>query len=296
MRNQAVGIIMEMQEARCNLLISGGLQTVSANSLPPPDANKLRVVAISDTHLVHDQLQLPDGDVLVHAGDILTESLLRHVDDKRGARGTLSRLFGGSDGEESSPQFVASEKGVALFEKFAQWFCNQKHTFKVLIAGNHDGVLEAMGAERIRAILDKFTAKGQEGSIVYLEHEHAELPGCIKVFGSPFGHWGSHNNAFSATEDHVLQLDSDLDILVTHSPPVLPSRDGGLRKHGNVVDLLSKTQCQLSISGHCHWAYNAYYPQGHSKTAYIVASSCDSKWQKGMSLQGERYDKVGVST
>ena len=30
----------------------------------------MRIVAISDTHGLHDTLTIPDGDVLVHAGDI----------------------------------------------------------------------------------------------------------------------------------------------------------------------------------------------------------------------------------
>jgi predicted phosphodiesterase len=59
-------------------------------------AGATRVVCISDTHLVHDQMVLPDGDVLVHAGDVMTESLLRHVQDG-----------------------VAKEKGAELFTLFA---------------------------------------------------------------------------------------------------------------------------------------------------------------------------------
>ena len=57
------------------------------------------------------------------------------------------------------------------------------NAFLVLIAGNHDGVMEAMGADLIRSILNKYG-----GNVAYLEHETA-VAGKLKVFGSPFGHW-----------------------------------------------------------------------------------------------------------
>ncbi len=66
----------------------------------------MRLVLISDTHRRHKDLVLPEGDVLVHAGD-LTE------------RGTLH------------------EVADAL-----AWFSQQPHPHKVCIAGNHDFYFE----------------------------------------------------------------------------------------------------------------------------------------------------------
>lgn len=68
---------------------------------------------------------------------------------------------------------VCSVLGSSFFHKISQ----------VLIAGNHDGAMEAMGAEKIRAILAE-----HGGNVVYLEHQTASA-GNLKVFGSPFGHW-----------------------------------------------------------------------------------------------------------
>ena len=69
----------------------------------PRPRDKTRVCCISDTHNVQDVIVLPtDCDLLVHAGDVLTESLLRHVE--KGA---------------------CTPKGVELFERFAEWFCRQ---------------------------------------------------------------------------------------------------------------------------------------------------------------------------
>src|SRR5512144_1120659 len=33
-------------------------------------AGRVRLVAVADTHLFHDELTVPDGDVFVHAGDM----------------------------------------------------------------------------------------------------------------------------------------------------------------------------------------------------------------------------------
>jgi Icc-related predicted phosphoesterase len=64
----------------------------------------LRIVVISDTHSRHRHIVVPDGDVLVHAGDLT-------------ARGTLEEL-----------------------QAFDQWLGTLPHAHKLVIAGNHDWV------------------------------------------------------------------------------------------------------------------------------------------------------------
>ncbi len=68
----------------------------------------MRVVLISDTHLRHDlhTLDIPDGDVLIHAGDALIG-------------GDLSELAA-----------------------FCKWFKALPHTHKVFVPGNHDRIFE----------------------------------------------------------------------------------------------------------------------------------------------------------
>lgn len=63
----------------------------------------MRIVCISDTHSMHDDIkEIPDGDILVHAGDCL-------------GRGSIFDL-----------------------EDFNVWLGEQTHPHKILIAGNHD--------------------------------------------------------------------------------------------------------------------------------------------------------------
>lgn len=66
----------------------------------------VRLVLLSDTHTLHDEMRIPDGDVLIHAGDLLN-------------RGTLRELATAAEFLRSLP-----------------------HRAKVLIAGNHDWCLQ----------------------------------------------------------------------------------------------------------------------------------------------------------
>ncbi len=68
----------------------------------------MRFVLVSDTHGLHEQMPpIPDGDVLLHAGDLTS-------------RGTLQQIASALD-----------------------WFAGLPHRHKVLIAGNHDFAFEA---------------------------------------------------------------------------------------------------------------------------------------------------------
>lgn len=66
----------------------------------------MRCIAISDTHGMHNDIQVPDGDVLIHAGDFL-------------GRGKLYEL-----------------------ESFNKWLGNLPHKHKIIVAGNHDWCFE----------------------------------------------------------------------------------------------------------------------------------------------------------
>ncbi len=80
----------------------------------------LRIVCLSDTHGRHDELEVPAGDVLVHAGDFTMRG-----------RGPEVRSFG---------EFLA----------------RQPHRHKVVVAGNHDFLFEDE-PEHARALLGDVT-------------------------------------------------------------------------------------------------------------------------------------------
>lgn len=80
----------------------------------------LRIVAMADTHGQHRKLEVPEGDILLHAGDLT-------------ARGTLSQL-----------------------EAVAAWLRSLPHRHKVIVAGNHDFAFQRTPAEA-RALFEGLT-------------------------------------------------------------------------------------------------------------------------------------------
>ncbi|MDJ1502389.1 metallophosphatase domain-containing protein [Xanthocytophaga agilis] len=76
----------------------------------------MRIVCISDTHGAHSEIAIPDGDLLIHAGDI----------SKRG----------------KEPEII----------DFNDWLSTLPHRHKVIVAGNHDFLFER-NAKRAESLL-----------------------------------------------------------------------------------------------------------------------------------------------
>lgn len=66
----------------------------------------MKLVFLSDTHGKHGEIQLPEGDILIHAGDL-------------SMRGKPPEL-----------------------QDFLEWFSTRPHPHKIFIGGNHDFMLE----------------------------------------------------------------------------------------------------------------------------------------------------------
>ena len=77
----------------------------------------MKIVAISDTHGLHKQLQLPKGDLLLHAGDV-------------SARGHKKQI-----------------------RQFLKWFAEQDFEHKVFIAGNHDFYFEQASKKEVLELI-----------------------------------------------------------------------------------------------------------------------------------------------
>lgn len=92
----------------------------------------MRLVCISDTHMFHDAVDVPGGDVLIHAGDFTSRGLRKEV------------------------------------EAFARWFHGLPHLHKVVVAGNHDFLFET-DPERGRELLgDVVYLAGEEATVAGL--------------------------------------------------------------------------------------------------------------------------------
>ncbi|KAK3349851.1 Metallo-dependent phosphatase-like protein [Lasiosphaeria hispida] len=196
----------------------------AAATRPQPCAsdNKVSIVCISDTH--NSQPRLPDGDVLIHAGDLT--------------------------------QIGSFEEIQATLD----WLQSQPHRHKIVIAGNHDLLLDsncdgspgqpAVVATAARAHLNW-------GDIKYLQESSTTIVCAngrqLKVYGSPrvprCGNWAFQ---YERAEDvWTNTVPDDTDILVTHAPP---------RTHLDLLHLgcgfllgeLWRVRPRLHVFGHIH--------------------------------------------
>jgi Icc-related predicted phosphoesterase len=73
----------------------------------------LTIVCISDTHELHRELDVPDGDILIHTGD-----------------------------------FTVFSKTAAAIDDFNDWLGDLPHRWKILVPGNHEFFLESDPSRR----------------------------------------------------------------------------------------------------------------------------------------------------
>jgi predicted phosphohydrolase len=211
--------------------------TPSSSSPSAPKAQPqtpIHIVCISDTH--NTTPSLPDGDILIHAGD-LTQS---------GSRREL-------------------EAQIA-------WLDAQPHRFKIVIAGNHEICLDSnysstSGSQVRQAVKeDGQTGEGPINwkSLIYLQNTlttlHIDSTRELKIFGSPctpkHGNWAFQYPRTQVGSWNEIGIPEDTDILITHGPP-RAHLDLGFMGCEGLRNLLWRRERKplLHVFGHVHGGY-----------------------------------------
>jgi predicted phosphodiesterase len=192
----------------------------------PHPKRGLKVVCISDTHGA--DVSLPDGDLLLHAGDLT-------------GNGTFKQIQAALD-----------------------WLSRQPHEHKVIIAGNHDGLLDK---QFVASHPDQYPGetRGEAdfnwGSLTYLKDSSVTLGfhngRSLKVFGSP---WTCRTRGFGVGIDDDIwngKIPNGTDILLSHGPPFghLDSTELGNRGSKSLLKELNRAQPKLVVYGHIHEGY-----------------------------------------
>ncbi len=174
----------------------------------------MRIVAFSDTHMLHGKVEVPDGDLLIFAGDM---SICKTVQDVKGFNTFLKTL---------------------------------PHPHKIVIGGNHDHLLaysEDIGHE----LLDEATylqdsAITIEGVKIYGSPWQPTFnTKACSAFALPRG---------KTIRKKWARIPEDTDILVTHSPPCgIMDEDGGV-SHGcsDLLERVQLIKPKFHIFGHIH--------------------------------------------
>ncbi|EEQ28213.1 metallophosphoesterase domain-containing protein 1 [Microsporum canis CBS 113480] len=163
----------------------------------------ISVVCISDTH--NWQPELPDGDILLHAGDL-----------------TVNGTF-----EELQAQLT--------------WLSAQPHTYKILVAGEHDVLLDPPFAQR-----------------------NPDSPSRIGAFHVPRG-----------TDVWTRAVPEGTDVLLTHEPPS-KHLDGDL--HSGCAFLgqeIERVKPRLVVFGHVHDGYGVKTTNFDEKVVPVVEEGTD---------------------
>ncbi|KAF2453600.1 Metallo-dependent phosphatase-like protein [Lineolata rhizophorae] len=197
------------------------------SKLPPPPVNlgSLAIVCISDTH--NTRPALPDGDILIHAGDLSQYGTFAEVQTQ------------------------------------LDWLNSQPHKQKIVIAGNYDLLLDADFAvthpDRELDGPGKSRQYLRWGSLVYLQGSTQDFE-CqgrkFRIYGSPWtpkcGSFAFQYNEISTQADlWKNRIPDDVDIVLTHGPPAAHLDENGK----GCVSLLKevwRVKPKLHVFGHIH--------------------------------------------
>lgn len=223
----------------------------------------ISVVCISDTQCT--QPEIPDGDVLLHAGDLTN-------------RGTF-----------------------AEFQAQLDWINTLPHRHKVVIAGNHDALLDPEYVKRHpdRIYQGEGTARADLawGSIIYLNHSSTQLRFSgdggshrqLKIYGSPwseqFGTWAFQyppiRDVWTST------VPDDTDVLLVQGPPkdYLDLEGKGCP---NLLKEVRRVRPRLVVFGHIHAGHGreeVVWDRG-VESAYGAAMVGSARWSAVMAATG----------
>jgi hypothetical protein len=215
----------------------------------------MKLVCLSDTHNQHDKISVPEGDVLIHAGD-----------------------FSGTGTQKQVISFV-------------RWFASQPHKHKIIVAGNHDITLDLPFYERDWHRFHKYPHPShdlksyllREEGVHYLESSVVLVEG-FKFYGSPytprFCDWGFNLDRGLPIRAEWSNIPDDTDVLITHGPPYGYGDKLSVGERVGCHDLLEeirdRVRPKFHIFGHIHEGYGVY-DLGASKL--VNASICDEHYQ-----------------
>lgn len=140
------------------------------------------------------------------------------------------------------------------------WLASQPHPHKIVIAGNHDLLLDAafVAAHPDRELDRPGKARGdlRWGDVRYLEHETIDLmvgDRSARIFGSPWtprcGSWAfQYEDASAPWED---SMPEDADVVMVHGPPKGHLDDGG-KGCEILLKELWRARPRVVVCGHIH--------------------------------------------
>jgi Icc-related predicted phosphoesterase len=207
--------------------------------------NKLTITCISDTHTKHRSLNLPGGDILIHAGDLMNSGW--NMND---------------------------------IHDFLKWFENQNYNELIFIAGNHDRRFETDPID-VKAILENYPLITYLEDR-WVTVEGVKIYG--SPWQPEFYNWAFNlPRCGEELERKWEEIPEDTDILITHGPPQdhLDISGPPYNQHQLGCELLrvkvDKLKPKIHVFGHIHGSsgYKEY-----NSTHFINASILNEDYVK----------------
>ena len=203
----------------------------------------MKLHIISDTHTRHRELNLPGGDVLIHAGD-----------------------------------FMSSGYGLDDAVDFLNWFEVQEYKHKIFIAGNHDRIFED-NPEGMKLVLDAYptiTYLQDEGCTI----DGINFYG--SPWTPAFCGWAFQlHNDYEDTEIWR-KIPKDTDVLITHGPvhgkldeittPLSPGVAPGHLGSKALRLWIDENNPKLHICGHIHSSQGVL--DGYGEVTTHINAAC----------------------
>lgn len=209
----------------------------------------MRITVISDTHNKHKDIELPGGDLLLHAGDISGRGYKHEV------------------------------------QQFCKWFNKQSNLYNsaAFIAGNHDFLFEKEPNAAKEVIESYKWIDYLQDDLLMVGEDYEDM---IKIWGTPwqpeFYNWAFNLPKGGPELEYVWGLiPVDTDILITHGPP-----QGILDTSGNPYNepnlgcplLAARVQIvkpKIHIFGHIHGSHGYRF---NGDTHFINASVLNEQY------------------
>ena len=180
----------------------------------------MKIVAFSDTHSWHRKVTIPDGDVLIFAGDAMADGY--------------------------SPWELAD---------FIKWFQDQPHKYKIFVAGNHDRLLELRNAAYWEHAISEAGIFYLKDTGVELDG--VKFWGC--PYQPEFCNW-AFNVPRGEMHKHWDLIPKGTDVLVSHGPPVNHCDQSIRWKSEHLGDVelydaITRESFKIVFCGHIHGGY-----------------------------------------
>lgn len=203
----------------------------------------MKIVCLSDTHNCNQQIVVPDGDILLHAGDATIN-------------GTVGEI-----------------------KNFNQWFSDLPHKIKIFVAGNHDWLFERNNSYA-RQILDSSIIYLQDSSVEIEGLKIYGSPWQPRFFDWAFN---LNRGAELAEKWKMIPLETNILIthgppngILDEVPRKYWVENTGCEELRKRVETLAEFgNLKLHLFGHIHCGYGQNEQFG---VKFINASNCDEEY------------------